>query len=91
MRNHILLFCMVATLATAGCSKGVSSRKGPEATLPEVNRALQTWVMAKGSIPSDLNELTNFPTLRGKSLPVAPAGKKLAIDSGTRQVVFADQ
>jgi hypothetical protein len=47
--------------------------------------------MAKGAYPSDLNELTNFPTLRGKRLPVAPPGKKLSIDPATREVVFADQ
>ncbi|MCX6892289.1 MAG: hypothetical protein NTX51_12295 [Verrucomicrobia bacterium] len=56
-----------------------------------MNRALQTWVMAKGTFPTDVSELTNFPTLQGKRLPAAPPGKKVAIDRATRQVVFVDQ
>ena len=91
MLNPILVFCVLVALMTGGCSKGGSSPKGPEASLPELNRVLRTWAMAKGSYPADLNELTNFPTLRGKCLPAAPPGKKLAIDPATHQVVFADQ
>jgi hypothetical protein len=91
MLRPILLFCVLVALVAGGCSKGPSGQKGPEASLPELTRALQTWYMAKGAYPSDLNQLTNFPTLQGKCLPTAPAGKKLAIDPATRQVVFADQ
>lgn len=47
--------------------------------------------MAKGSYPAAVSELTNFPTLQGKRLPTPPAGKKLAVDPATCQVVFADQ
>ena len=83
--------CVLVAAVAAGCSKGPSGQKGPEASLPELSRALRTWVMAKGAYPSDLNELTNFPTLRGKRLPVAPPGKKLSIDPATREVVFAEQ
>ena len=89
MFKLILLSCVLMGLAAAGCSKG--AQKGPEASLPELNRALQTWVMAKGTFPTDVSELTNFPTLQGKRLPAAPPGKKVAIDRATRQVVFVDQ
>ena len=91
MFKPILLSCVVVALVAGGCSKGASTQKGPEASLPELNRALQTWVMAKGAFPADVNELTNFPTLQGKRLPAAPPGKKLTMDHATRQVVFADQ
>ncbi len=90
MRAPILLACVLAALLANGCSKA-SSHNGSEATLPELTRALQTWVMAKGAYPSEVSELTNFPTLQGKRLPTPPPGKKLAIDTATRQVVFADQ
>ena len=84
--------CLLAAALAAGCSKGgAAGPKGPEATLPELNRALQGVAMSGRGYPSDLNELTNFPTLRGKRLPTPPPGKKLAIDPATHQVVFADQ
>ena len=89
MFKPILVSCVLIGLAAVGCSKG--AQKGPEASLPELNRALQTWVMAKGTFPTDVSELTNFPTLQGKRLPAAPPGKKVAIDRATRQVVFVDQ
>ena len=91
MFKPLLLSGVLIGLAAGGCSKGASTPKGPEASLPELNRALQTWVMAKGGFPADVNELTNFPTLQGKRMPAAPPGKKVAIDRATRQVVFADQ
>jgi hypothetical protein len=86
-----LILCVLLAAAAGGCSKGPSAGKGSEASLPELSRALQTWVVTKGSYPNDLSELTNFPALRGKRLPAAPPGKKLGIDPATRQVVFLDQ
>ena len=87
-----LVFLMVgSTLLAGGCSKGAPRSKGPEASLPELTRALQTWVMAKGSYPTEVSQLTNFPTLQGKSLPTPPPGQKLVIVLAKREVVFADQ
>jgi len=85
-----LILCVFVAATISGCSKGGSGHK-EEATLPELSRALTSWVMAKGAYPSDLNQLTNFPTLRDKQLPTAPPGKKLSIDPATRQVVFVDR
>jgi hypothetical protein len=84
------LLLLVGLLAS-GCSRKASGPTGPEASLPELTRALQTWVMAHGSCPTDINQLTNFPTLQGKRLPTPPPGKKLLIVPATRQIVFADQ
>ena len=77
-------------LALAGCSQRDSAAARPEATLEELNAALGTWVMAKGGMPQSVNELTNFPALKGKRLPAPPPGKKLALDAGQRQVVLVD-
>ena len=80
-------------LMPLACSKAHqgAGASGTEANLEEMNRALDTSMMVRGKVPSNVNELTNFPPLRGKHLPTAPPGKKLAIDPGTRRVVFADQ
>ncbi len=86
-----LLFPLLVGSLLAACSKGPEKQRGPEASLPEVSRALQTWFMAKGSYPRDLNELTNFPVLQGKRLPTPPPGKKLSFDPATRQAVFVEQ
>jgi len=91
MRKTLLLIGVLMALLAGGCAKAGSNAKGPEASLPDLSRALQSWVMAKGAYPADLNELTNFPTLRGKRLPTPPPGKKLGVDPATRQVVFVDQ
>ncbi len=87
-----LLLCLLAAGLVAGCSKHeAADAKGSEVSLLEVNRALQMWSMTKGSYPSDLNQLTNFPALQGRRLPTPPPGKKLVFDRATRQAVFADQ
>jgi len=84
------ILCVLVAAVAAGCSKSASGPKGPEATLPELTRVVRAISMSKGACPSDINELTNFPTLRNKRLPAAPPGKKLAIDPATRQAVFVD-
>lgn len=91
MLKPFLCLMVGSALLAGGCSKSSSGPKGPAASLPELTRALQTWVMAKGSYPTDVNQLTNFPTLQGKSLPTPPSGKKLVIIPARREVVFADQ
>lgn len=87
----ILILCVTGLFV--GCSKQNQSgaAKLPEATLAEINVALDSWMMMKGSTPRSITELTNFPALRNKRLPAAPEGKKLTIDPVTRQVVFANE
>lgn len=91
LAGAMLALCLA--VAPSGCSE--KNRGGtanlPEATLEELNAALGTWMMAKGTLPQSVNELTNFPALRAKRLPAAAPGMKLTIDAGTRRVVFANQ
>jgi len=47
--------------------------------------------MRAGRRPTNIDELMTFPTLRGKTLPKPPAGKKIALDSRAGCVVFVDQ
>ena len=76
---RILLLAVALLVGAMGCSRA-PSQKGTEASLPELNRALQMWLMGHGSFPSDLGQLTNIPALKGKQLPAPPPGKKLAFD-----------
>lgn len=87
----IVIVCMIIGLGL-GCRKNATGAHDEgAASLFELNRALSLWVMTTGTLPQDLSALTNSAALKGKALPVAPPGKKLAIDVATRQVVFADQ
>jgi hypothetical protein len=85
-----LLLVLVIAVAACGCGKQAGTHSG-EATLDELNRALAVMSMGGGRPPASVNELTNFPSLRGKTLPKPPAGKKLAIDPAQHQVVFVDE
>lgn len=88
-----LIFALGGAALLAGCSKTSHDQTAnkPEATLAELNSALDSWTMMKGALPPNVSALTNFPALRNKRLPAAPPGKKLAIDSATRQVVFIEE
>jgi hypothetical protein len=86
MKN--LLLGLVVALAVLGCGKKGAQNSG-EATLDELNRALSVMSIG-GHPPTNLNDLTNFPTLRGKVLPKPPAGKKLVLDPAGKRVFFAD-
>jgi hypothetical protein len=88
--SKILLLAAALLTGTMGCSKA-STQQGTEASLPELNRVLQMWRMAHGAYPHDLNELTNFPALKGKRLPSPPPGQKVALDPATHQVTFVTQ
>ena len=89
MTKHLLL-CLVVALTVPGCGRKTESHSG-EATLDELNRALVVMAMGSPRRPTDVNDLTNFPSLRGKTLPKPPPGKKLVIDPAQQRVVFADQ
>ena len=90
-RAGSLLLTLIFALALVGCSKSGRLDTHPEATLADVNRAMARWQMANGQVPAEISDLTNSPTLKGRSLPNPPPGKKLAIDPVTRLVVFVDQ
>jgi len=83
--HYRLILTTMLVLSGASCSKQSSVQRN-EASLDELNRALQTWVMSRGGYPNEISDLTNFPTLRGKQLPQLPPGKKLIIDPTTSQI-----
>jgi len=85
-----LLLGLVVALAVVGCGQK-GGKNSEEATLDDLNRALAVMSMGGARRPVEVNDLTNFPSLRGKALPKPPAGKKLAIDWAQQQVVFVDQ
>jgi hypothetical protein len=84
---------MLSLLAVglSACGPSQKPAAGSEATLVDLNRAVAAMTMVNGRCPANVYELTNFPSLRGKTLPTPPAGKKLVIDPATRQVVIAAQ
>jgi hypothetical protein len=89
MKKNLSL-CLVVAVAVLGCGKKSPKNSGV-ATLEDLNRALAMMTLSDAHRPKDVNELTNFPTLQGKTLPVPPAGKRLVIDPATSRVIFADQ
>jgi hypothetical protein len=83
------LFILVVALAVCGCGKP-AAKSSAEVTLDDLNRAYTAMSM-RGHQPTNIDELMNFPTLQGKSLPTTPAGKKLVLDSKAACAVFVDQ
>lgn len=88
MLKNILLAAFFGW-AVLGCGKKAAA--GSEATLPELDRALQTVAMAKGRFPEKLEELNEFLALQKKRLPTPPPGKKFVIDSTNHSVVLISQ
>ena len=84
-----LLLGLVVAVAFCGCGKQ-GAQNSREATLDELNRALSVMSMGAGRPPANVHDLTNFPSLRGKTLPKPPAGKKLVLDPVSKRVIFAD-
>ena len=88
MWKNILLLALIS-LSLAACGK--KSSPETEATLPELDRALQSVAMAKGKLPEKVEELSEFIALQGKRLPAPPPGKRYVIDSTNRRVVLVAQ
>lgn len=88
IKNWLLV--LLLAVAMSGCGKKATVNSG-EATLDELNQVLSVMSMGTSHPPTSVNQLTNFPTLRGKTLPQPPPGKKLTIDPATRSVVFISQ
>ncbi len=77
------------SFSLAACGKKSSSET--EATLPELDRALQSVAMAKGKLPEKVEELSEFIALQGKRLPTPPPRKQYGIDKTNRRVVLVNQ
>jgi hypothetical protein len=88
--KYILLAGVLALGLTSGCGQKTAVTN-KEASLEELNRALNVVAMRTGYSPPPTNELARFLALSGKSMPVPPAGKKLVIDPEKRQFVMLDQ
>lgn len=84
-----LLALALISLALAGCKK-----KAPvtsEASLPELDRALQSVAMAKGKFPEQVEDISEFLALQGKRIPTPLPGKKYVVDSTNRCVIVVSQ
>src|SRR5271170_3431733 len=88
--TSVLLLAVVLMLSPVGCTRRDTVATQPEATMDELSSAASAWLMVKGKLPQNVNELTNYPSLKNKRLPTPPPGKKLAIDPATQRVVFVD-
>lgn len=89
-----LKFLFLASLLILGLVAGCGHKKSAAenaASLEELNRALSVVAMQSGTFPPGTNELAKFLALSGKTLPETPPGKKLVLDSRTRQFVLVDQ
>jgi len=89
MRPLFLTFPVVLGLAL-GCGPKKTGAKDA-ASLDELNRALTVVTMRSGSFPPSTNELVSFLAISGKTMPVAPPGKRLVMDPGQRQFILVDQ
>jgi len=89
MKNN-WLFVFVLALALCGCGKKRAQQSGV-ATIDDLNQALSIMTMGGSHPLVNVYDLTNFPTLRGKTLPQAPAGKKLVIDQAKHLLVLVDE
>jgi hypothetical protein len=78
-------------LVITGCGKTAAPKANGEVTVAEMNKALLMMSMSPMGAPRTVDELTNFPALKGRPFPVAAAGKKFAIAPVTHQVVIANQ
>jgi hypothetical protein len=88
----VLLLAVVLMSSSVGCTRrDTVATTQPEATLDELSSAASAWLMMKGKLPQNVNELTNIPSLKNKRLPTPPPGKKLAINPATQRVVFVDE
>lgn len=85
----IVLVCALVILSPA-CGRKGPGNSGDAATLDELNRALNAVTLAHAEFPPSTNDLEEFLKLEGKTMPVAPAGKKLFLDTDARQYMWVD-
>jgi hypothetical protein len=79
----------VCAFVVAGCGK--TSAPKDEVTLAEMNQAMGMMSMSPAGAPKTIAALTNFAGFKGRPFPVLPAGKQLAIDPATHEVVIVNQ
>ncbi len=60
----------------------------PQLQLQVLDDLVQAWVMSKGSLPKDLDELVKAKMLN--SVPPAPPGKRFVIDAKKGHVVLGN-
>jgi hypothetical protein len=89
MRLLLPIFLVILALAS-GCGHKKTGAENA-ASLDDLNRALAVVTMRSGSFPPATNELAEFLAISGKTMPIPPPGKRLAIDPGKRQFVLVDQ
>lgn len=78
-------FC---ALGMTGCGKKSGAKN--EISLDDLNRAAGMMSMA-GHAPQTVDELTNFPAVKGRPFPTPPDGKKFAVDPANHQIVVVAQ
>ena len=81
-------FC---ALIITGCGKTSAPKTGAEVTVAEMNQAIQMMSTSPSGGPKKIDDLTNFPTFKGRPFSAPPVGKKLIIDPATHQVVIINQ
>ena len=88
MIKKILLITLCGA-ALVGCGKKETAAS--EASLVELDLALQSAAVANGKFPEKIDELSDFLALQGKRLPAPPPGKQFAIDSTNRTIILVSQ
>lgn len=90
MMKPLYFFLLSLTLALSGCGKKSAEPKN-QATLEDLNRIVGSLSTLGGGKPLDTNQVATFLASQGKTFPVAPAGKKLALNPTTHQFEFLSQ
>ncbi|NBV21157.1 MAG: hypothetical protein EBS05_04440 [Proteobacteria bacterium] len=76
-----------AAIAQSELDKKLASGN-PQLQLQVLDDLVQAWVMSKGSLPKDLEELVQAKMLN--SVPAAPPGKRFVIDPKKGHVVLGN-
>jgi len=84
LRAMPMLAAGMCLLSVLGCHKAPPPNDAM--TLEELNRALS---LLPG--PKTIEALTNFPGVKGRPLPILPAGKRFIIDRATGTIVVGDE
>lgn len=86
----MLAVCLCAFAVACGKQGGsTSADTQSNAEVTELTRQVRRYSFEKRRLPQNLDELVTAGYV--KSLPTAPAGKKLAIDAGRAKVVLVNQ
>jgi hypothetical protein len=89
--KHLFLASLLVLGFTTGCGHKNNPGTANAASLDDLNRALSVVAMRSGYLPPPTNEVAKFLALSGKTMPVAPPGKKLEIDPVQQRFVLVDQ